>query len=199
MSASSASVPADALEGASGKTAPTDSTQHGAPIVSTVAADAATGVSAPGLPADGGPGDGRRTIGRSHILRGSAVIWAGYGAGQVLRPISSIVLTRLLDKEAYGLFRLASVFLEGLGNFTAVGSGPAIIRDPRGDDPAFLNTAWTLQAIRGVGLLQHVVLNFVHLPAHKPLERTRVRRPSRRRLQGGRSRSVASSMSATAS
>jgi O-antigen/teichoic acid export membrane protein len=155
MSASSASVPADAREGASADTAPTGRTQPGAPIVSTVSDDAATGASATvlaGESAASGPGDARRTIGRSHILRGSAVILAGYGAGQVLRPISSIVLTRLLDKDAYGLFRLANVFLEGLGNFTAVGSGPAIIRDPRGDDPAFLNTAWTLQAIRGVGL-----------------------------------------------
>jgi O-antigen/teichoic acid export membrane protein len=154
MSASSASVPADALEGASGNTAPTHSTQPGAPIVTTVSDDAGTGASATvlvGESADGG-GDARRAIGRSHILRGSAVILAGYGAGTVLRPISSIVLTRLLDPDAYGQFRLANLFLEGLGNFTAVGSGPAIIRDPRGDDPSFLNTAWTLQAIRGIGL-----------------------------------------------
>ena len=85
-------------------------------------------------------------------MRGSAVTMVGFGAGQGLSLVSSIVLTRLLDREAYGLFGLANVFLEGLANFTAVGSGPAIIRDPRGDDPAFLNTAWTLQAVRGIGL-----------------------------------------------
>jgi O-antigen/teichoic acid export membrane protein len=96
--------------------------------------------------------DTRQSIGRPQIVRGSAVTMVGFGAGQTLSLVSSIVLTRLLDREAYGLFGLANVFLEGLGNFTAVGSGPAIIRDPRGDDPAFLNTAWTLQAARGIGL-----------------------------------------------
>ncbi len=47
------------------------------------------------------------------------------------------------------------VFLEGLANFTAVGSGQLrhYPRCMRGDDPAFLaNTAWTLQVVRGVGL-----------------------------------------------
>ncbi len=96
--------------------------------------------------------DTRQSIGRPQILRGSAVTMMGFGGGQALSLVSSVVLTRLLDREAYGLYRLANVFLEGLANFTATGSGPAIIRDQRGDDPAFLNTAWTLQAVRGVGL-----------------------------------------------
>jgi O-antigen/teichoic acid export membrane protein len=98
------------------------------------------------------PADARQSIGRPQILRGSAVTLVGFGGGQALSLVSSVVLTRLLNRDAYGLYRLAMVFLEGLANFTAVGSGPAIIRDPRGDDPAFLNTAWTLQVVRGVGL-----------------------------------------------
>ncbi len=161
MAASSASVPAGAgpttnsLDHGPSKLPAGDSALPGATIASTVSDGADTGSSTKALEpgsVDGGSVEPGRAIKRSHILRGSAVILVGYGAGQMLRPVSSIVLTRLLDKEAYGLFRLANVFLEGLGNFTAVGSGPAIIRDPRGDDPAFLNTAWTLQAIRGVGL-----------------------------------------------
>lgn len=77
---------------------------------------------------------------------------AGFGGAQALRLVSSVILTRLLSRADYGLYRLANVFLEGLAYFTAIGSGPAVIRDERGDDPAFLNTAWTLQSARGVGL-----------------------------------------------
>jgi O-antigen/teichoic acid export membrane protein len=91
-------------------------------------------------------------------VQGSAITMAGFGGAQVLRLVSSVVLTRLLNPEAYGLFRLANVFLEGLAFFTEVGAGPAVIRDQRGDDPAFLNTAWTLQALRGVGLWLAVCL-----------------------------------------
>jgi O-antigen/teichoic acid export membrane protein len=86
------------------------------------------------------------------IVRGTAITMAGFGGAQALRLVSSVVLTRLLNREAYGLYRLANVFLEGLAYFTAIGSGPAVIRDPRGDEPAFLNTAWTMQTLRGVGL-----------------------------------------------
>jgi len=89
---------------------------------------------------------------RALVVRGSVITMAGFGGAQVLRLVSSVVLTRLLNRDAYGLYRLANVFLEGLAYFTAIGSGPAVIRDPRGDEPIFLNTAWTMQVVRGVGL-----------------------------------------------
>jgi O-antigen/teichoic acid export membrane protein len=63
-----------------------------------------------------------------------------------------LILTRLLFPEAFGLMALTMVFLVGLQMFSDFGIGPAIARSERGDDPDFLNTAWTLQIIRG-GLL----------------------------------------------
>jgi len=36
--------------------------------------------------------------------------------------------------------------------FSDIGVGPSIIQNKRGDDPKFLNTAWTIQSIRGVVL-----------------------------------------------
>jgi O-antigen/teichoic acid export membrane protein len=158
MAASSASVPAgvgpstNSVEQVHGQPAVTDGAQPPATIASSVSDGETTESSAAAVPTEALPAGAVRSFKRSHILRGSAVVFAGYGASQVLRPVSSIVLTRLLSSDAYGLIRLANVFLEGLANFTAVGSGPAIIRDPRGDDPAFLNTAWTLQAVRGIAL-----------------------------------------------
>jgi O-antigen/teichoic acid export membrane protein len=65
---------------------------------------------------------------------------------------SNLILTRLLFPEAFGIMALATVFLVGLAMFSDIGLKTAIIRDPRGNDPAFLNTAWTLQVIRGFAL-----------------------------------------------
>ena len=68
---------------------------------------------------------------RALVVRGSLVTLAGFGGARVLRLVSGIVLTRLLNRDAYGLYRLANVFLEGLSFFTAIGSGPAVIRDSK--------------------------------------------------------------------
>ena len=45
-----------------------------------------------------------------------------------------------------------NTFIQGLILFSDIGIKPSIIRSPRGDDPTFFNTAWTLQVIRGFGL-----------------------------------------------
>ena len=86
------------------------------------------------------------------VLRGSTWTIAGSGSGQLIRLIRNLILTRLLFPEAFGLMTLVWMVMYGLEMLSDVGLGPAIIRDPRGDDPDFLNTAWTVQAIRGAVL-----------------------------------------------
>ncbi len=78
-------------------------------------------------------------------------VWIGGGfvIQRVLQLGSNLILTRLLFPEAFGLMALATIFLVGLAMFSDLGIKPAIIRDPRGNDPDFLNTAWTIQVIRG--------------------------------------------------
>lgn len=90
----------------------------------------------------------RRTL-KALAVRGSVWTIAGHGAGQLIRLVSNLVLTRLLFPDAFGLMSLVWVVMYGLEMFSDVGLGPAVIRDERGDDPSFLNTAWTLQVIRG--------------------------------------------------
>ena len=85
-------------------------------------------------------------------IRGSMWTVAGYGLAQVLRLGSNMVLTRLLFPEAFGLMALVHVFMQGLQMFSDIGIGPSIIQDNRGDNPSFLNTAWTIQAGRGCAL-----------------------------------------------
>lgn len=85
----------------------------------------------------------------ARALRGSAVAAAGYGGSQAIRLASNLILTRLLFPEAFGLMALVSVFLVGLAMFSDIGLGPSIQQNRRGDEPSFLNTAWTIQVIRG--------------------------------------------------
>ncbi|MBX3357079.1 MAG: oligosaccharide flippase family protein [Phycisphaeraceae bacterium] len=86
---------------------------------------------------------------RHHLFRGSVWTFVGFGAGNILRLGSTLVLTRLLNQEIYGEMVILYVVMYGLAMFSDIGSGPAIIRDKRGDDPVFLNTAWTIQVVRG--------------------------------------------------
>ena len=85
-------------------------------------------------------------------LRGSVWTVAGYGLSQILRLGCNLVLTRLLFPEIFGLSALITVFITGLHMFSDVGIGPSIIQNDRGDDPVFLNTAWTIQVFRGMAL-----------------------------------------------
>ncbi len=74
----------------------------------------------------------------------------GFGGAQALRLGSNLILTRLLFPEAFGLMALITAVMVGLSMFSDVGIAPSIQQSPRGDDPRFLDTAWTIQAIRGV-------------------------------------------------
>jgi len=91
-------------------------------------------------------GDGTR----ARALRSSAILVFGFGSSNVLRLASNLVLARLLFPEAFGLMSLVYVFLTCLAMFSDLGLNLSIIQNKRGEEPEFLNTAWTLQIIRGV-------------------------------------------------
>lgn len=95
-------------------------------------------------------GGARGLFGRA--LGGGALTAGSYAVAQALRLASNLVLTRLLFPEAFGVMALVSVVLVGLAMFSDTGIGPAISRSARGDDPAFLDTAWTINAGRGAVL-----------------------------------------------
>ncbi|GGX48691.1 lipopolysaccharide biosynthesis protein [Tateyamaria omphalii] len=86
----------------------------------------------------------------ARVVQSSALTASSYAITQALRLGSNLILTRLLFPEAFGLMALVSVFLVGLQMFSDVGLGPAIAQNKRGDDPLFLDTAWTIQIVRGV-------------------------------------------------
>ncbi len=83
-----------------------------------------------------------------------ATVWTlvDYGSGQALRLVNSWVLTRLLFPAAFGQMTLVTTLIVGITLLSDIGLAPSVIQSKRGDEPAFLNTAWTLQAMRGAGL-----------------------------------------------
>ncbi|MEX0653288.1 MAG: oligosaccharide flippase family protein [Phycisphaeraceae bacterium] len=87
---------------------------------------------------------------KARTLAGGGWITAEYTLGQALRFVGNLVLAYLLVPEAFGLMALVNVFVQGLQMFSDVGLAPSIIRSERGEDPRFLNTAWTIQIVRGV-------------------------------------------------
>lgn len=85
-------------------------------------------------------------------IRGTIWTIASYGTSQIIRLGSNLILARLLSPDLFGLMALVYVFITGLHLFSDVGIGTSIIQNKRGDDPDFLNTAWTMQVVRGVVL-----------------------------------------------
>lgn len=86
------------------------------------------------------------------VRRGSFIAIGSYGASQVIRLGSNLVLTRLLEPEVFGLMALVQSIIVGLHLFSDVGIGPSIVQSDKGDRPEFLHTAFTVQAFRGLVL-----------------------------------------------
>jgi O-antigen/teichoic acid export membrane protein len=108
-------------------------------------------IAAPEVATSARPGVEEKVVQRM-VRRGSAIELTGYAMSQILRLVTNLVLSRLLFPEAYGLTTIVTVFMVALGMLTDVGLRDSIINNPRGDDPEFVNTAWTIQIVRGFGL-----------------------------------------------
>ncbi|MBI4566717.1 MAG: oligosaccharide flippase family protein [Planctomycetes bacterium] len=85
-------------------------------------------------------------------IRASLWTLGSEGASNAIRLVSNLILTRLLFPEAFGIMAVVQVFIQGLSMFSDVGIRPLIIQHARGDDPAFLNTIWTVRLLRGATL-----------------------------------------------
>lgn len=106
----------------------------------------------------------------SRALKGTYWVVISYGLAMVLRLGSSAVLSRIFLPQYFGLMALVTTVLIGMNLFSHVGLQDSIIQNSKGDEPVFLNTAWTIQVIRGAGLwlltipLAWPVARFYHEP-----------------------------------
>jgi len=71
---------------------------------------------------------------------------------QAIRLGGNLVMTRLLVPEMFGVMAIASIVLTMLTMLSDLGLHHNIVQSRRGEDPAFLDTAWAVQILRG-GLL----------------------------------------------
>jgi O-antigen/teichoic acid export membrane protein len=82
-------------------------------------------------------------------LQGTVWTLFGFGTSQFIRLAGNLILTRLLFPELFGLMALANIFVAALNLMSDFGIGASIIQNERGLEPTFVNTAWTLQVLRG--------------------------------------------------
>ena len=93
-----------------------------------------------------------------------------YGVVQLLRLVNNVILARLLAPQILGLMAIVNAIRTGVELLSDVGILQNIVSNPAGDQPKFYDTAWTMQALRGmllaaICLLLAVPLSrFFHYP-----------------------------------
>ncbi|MET0382174.1 MAG: oligosaccharide flippase family protein [Burkholderiaceae bacterium] len=89
---------------------------------------------------------------KARVLKSGSWTLGGYAFSIGMRFISNIILTHLLFPQAFGLMMIVQSINTGITMVTDLGASQTIIRSPRGDEPRFVNTAWTVQIIQGIGV-----------------------------------------------
>jgi O-antigen/teichoic acid export membrane protein len=93
-----------------------------------------------------------RTALESTAMRATFWIVVDYGGAMALRVGNSVILTHLLMPEYFGLMTIVSTLVSGISLLSDIGLSSSVIQSSRGDDVNFLNTAWTIQILRGLGI-----------------------------------------------
>ncbi|WP_037938395.1 oligosaccharide flippase family protein [Sulfitobacter geojensis] len=88
----------------------------------------------------------------ARAARGSTWTALTFVISQGARFLSNLILARLLFPESFGIMALVTMMLIGLTLISDMGIAQSIMQSKRGDDPDFLDTAWTLQIMRGAVL-----------------------------------------------
>lgn len=105
---------------------------------------AATGVKAPGM--------------KARVIRAGSWIMGGQAVAQALRLVTNVCLARLLFPDAFGLMAVVYMLATAMALFSDLGVSRTVVLSPRGNDPVFLDTAWTIQLIRTLLLAVAVVV-----------------------------------------
>jgi O-antigen/teichoic acid export membrane protein len=92
------------------------------------------------------------TISIRYLVKNTMWTVGAYGLGQALRLVTNIILARLLAPQLFGILFIVNSLRLGIEFISDVGIGQNIVYHKNANDPEFYNTAWTLQAIRGIGI-----------------------------------------------
>ncbi len=85
---------------------------------------------------------------KARVIRAGSWIVGGQAVSQALRLATNVVLARLLFPDAFGLMSVVFMLATALALFSDLGVARSVVLSPRGSDPAFLDTAWTIQLLR---------------------------------------------------
>jgi O-antigen/teichoic acid export membrane protein len=86
---------------------------------------------------------------KSRVFRAGSWTLLGYIVGLFLRLGGTLVFTRLFTPEIFGIMAVAMAFHLVITLLADVGLRQAVIQSPNGENRSFVNTAWTLQVLRG--------------------------------------------------
>jgi O-antigen/teichoic acid export membrane protein len=93
---------------------------------------------------------GARAPLKERMLRAGSWSVFAYGCTLLLRMGSSLIMTRLLAPEAFGLIALVATIGAVAALLSDIGIRQAVVHSHSGDDARMLDTAWTMQIVRGV-------------------------------------------------
>ncbi len=85
-------------------------------------------------------------------VRDTNVVVLSVIATNLLRAFSSVVLTRLLVPEVFGISGVIASIAFAFGMVSDLGFQAFVVRHPNGDKPRFLNTIWTMAVLRSIVL-----------------------------------------------
>ena len=85
------------------------------------------------------------------VIRGGVWVFSSQIINRGLRLIRTIILARLLAPHDFGLFGIALLAISILEAFSQTGFQAALVQR-KGDVESYLDTAWTIAAIRGIFL-----------------------------------------------
>ncbi|MBN8808848.1 MAG: oligosaccharide flippase family protein [Sphingomonas sp.] len=100
---------------------------------------------------------------RDPMARRAIWLTLPFGVQQMLRLLTNIVLARLLAPEMFGVMVLINTFRTGTELLSDLGIGQSVVRSPHAHDQTFLDTAFTVQFLRGVALMVLALLAAVPL------------------------------------
>ena len=90
-------------------------------------------------------------------LAGSWVV-AGHLSSQLIRLSCNLIMTRLLVPDMFGIMAVVTICLIGVTMLSDIGISQYLIQRKQTINQTIINTAWTLQVVRGVILALLVVM-----------------------------------------
>ena len=87
---------------------------------------------------------------KKRVSTSTAWVFAGHMSSQILRLASNLIMTRLLVPDMFGVMALVTVFMMGIAMFSDVGLQQNIVQSKKGEDQSYLDTAWSVQILRGI-------------------------------------------------